>query len=389
MLGRIVQLSIIFASTLCLTLLIGAPVSAQIYVDTAATGANDGSSWTDAFTDLQDALAVATSGDDIWVAAGTYKPTQTNDRLATFQLKNGVGLYGGFAGTESLYDERDLMANTTTLSGEIGTFLVLDNSYHVVTASGTDATAVIDGLTISDGNTPAGAFGYNGAGLFVYLGSPTVSNVTIADNEAFDTGGGMYVEGGAPVLTNVVFRGNAAASGGGMANTSNSDPILTNVTFYGNTADAGGVMANTLGSDPILTNVLAWGNTTTTGPHIANSGGNAIISHSLIESVNPFFLDAPGGDLRVAFGSPAIDVGDNAAPSIPATDLVGTPRISGGVVDVGAYEMPVCPVPIIYVDKTAIGTGDGVSWADAYNELRDVSIPAYCMHVEIWVAAGT
>ena len=71
-----------------------------IYVDDSATGANDGSNWTNAYNYLQDALAVASSGDKIWVAQGKYKPDQgagktPGDQTATFQLKNGVILKGG------------------------------------------------------------------------------------------------------------------------------------------------------------------------------------------------------------------------------------------------------------------------------------------------------
>jgi hypothetical protein len=77
------------------------PPSRTIHVDADATGGDDGLSWADAFVDLQDALAIAIPGDEIWVAEGTYKPTTGTDLLATFQLSSGVALYGGFAGTGS------------------------------------------------------------------------------------------------------------------------------------------------------------------------------------------------------------------------------------------------------------------------------------------------
>lgn len=84
-----------------------------IYVDADATGANNGSSWVHAYKYLQDALNKPPgSGDQIWVAEGIYKPDQgaaatPGDREATFQLINGVAMYGGFAGGETSQDQRD------------------------------------------------------------------------------------------------------------------------------------------------------------------------------------------------------------------------------------------------------------------------------------------
>ena len=92
--------------------------------------------WATAYTDLQAALAAAASGDEIWVAAGTYTPTATADRTISFAMKNGVAIYGGFDGTETTRGERDPSVNVTILSGDIGTpRLFGDNSFHVVTAA--------------------------------------------------------------------------------------------------------------------------------------------------------------------------------------------------------------------------------------------------------------
>ena len=78
--------------------------AATIFVDQAATGANDGSSWADARTGLQDALATAAAGDQVWIAQGVYTPGPS--RFVEFRVPSGVQLYGGFSGTENFLEER-------------------------------------------------------------------------------------------------------------------------------------------------------------------------------------------------------------------------------------------------------------------------------------------
>ena len=96
---------------------VGYPV---IYVDQAAPGPlQDGSTWEQAFTDLQVALTAAQTGNQIWVAEGVYTPGPSGNRLSTFLLKNGVAVYGGFAGGESSLEDRDREENPTILSGDI------------------------------------------------------------------------------------------------------------------------------------------------------------------------------------------------------------------------------------------------------------------------------
>ena len=137
----------------------------MLFVDQAATGANTGLTWSNAFTDLQTALASARNC-QVWVAKGVYFPTDTTDRTQAFLLRSGVQVYGGFAGTETLLSQRDWFANPTVLSGDIDhndtnkdpngivpnvSDIVGANAYHVLVGSGADQTAVFDGFIINAG----------------------------------------------------------------------------------------------------------------------------------------------------------------------------------------------------------------------------------------------
>src|SRR5512143_2480360 len=128
-----------------------------IYVNSVASGANNGTSWTDAYQSLQTALSHATSGKQIWVAKGTYKPSAGSQRAKSFALKDGVAIFGGFSGVETKLKQRRPSANRTILSGNIGIVGKRgDNSYHVVVAMAVSSSAVLDGFWISDGNANGG-----------------------------------------------------------------------------------------------------------------------------------------------------------------------------------------------------------------------------------------
>lgn len=181
---------------MAMIVLLASQSGAQVtFVDVNAVGAQTGTSWADAYTDLQVALTATNSG-QIWVAQGTYHPGPAGQRAATFQLKSGVALYGGFAGGETAVTQRDVQANPTILSGDIdqndtyGAGLnwwqfawtgSLGNSYHVVTGSGVDATALLDGFTILAGRGDGAPYA-GGAGLLVVGGSPSIRNCTFQYN---------------------------------------------------------------------------------------------------------------------------------------------------------------------------------------------------------------
>jgi len=248
-----------------------------IYVDADASTGGDGTTWGTAYKYLQDALYKPPSGgDEIWVAAGTYRPDDddahhpggTGNRYATFQLKNGVAIYGGFAGYgEPDPYQRNIQLYETILSGDlngddVGFTNNGENSYHVVTGSGTDATAILDGFTITAGNADGSYPDYDGGGMYNDQGSPTISNCTFSGNSAVSDGGGMNnITNSYPSVSNCTFSGNSAYWGGGMDNGGGSSPTVTNCSFSDNSAgDIGGGMFNSDNSNPTVTNCTFSGN---------------------------------------------------------------------------------------------------------------------------------
>ena len=235
------------------------------------TGTGDGSSWVQAMT-LKAALAASDSLDQVWTAAGTYKPDATNQN-ATFTIPAGVLVYGGFGSDENTFmpddpltpeneDTRDRNAegalmHVTILSGDLADNDLTDredanyalrrteNSYTVVTVSGANVT--LNGLTIEGGErgtevTRFGTTSHDGAGLFAGVGTTgtTLTACTFNNNSADDSGGGAYFDGAA-TLTDCTFNNNSADDDGGGAYFGGA-ATLTNCVFDDNNAvdDGGG-----------------------------------------------------------------------------------------------------------------------------------------------------
>ena len=241
----------------------------RCYVDKDATGSNNGTSWTNAFISLQSALTPACMGLGIWVASGVYKPgTNASD---TFSILPGHKVYGGFSGTEILFNERNVIANLTILSGDIDSNdtntdgnniaettedIVGTNSQHVLTMDGRTTPiftdTVLDGFVITGGDA-AGT--YVGGGLLCYGGgsssglcSPTLNLLDFSGNRATH-GGAMYLTGAAggnssPVISASFLTGNLASEEGGAiymdGYNGTSSPSFWWVTFGGNYADLNG-----------------------------------------------------------------------------------------------------------------------------------------------------
>ena len=340
------------------------------FVKQDAAGTGDGSSWSNAHTDLQSALAAASTDEEIWVAAGTYKPTFTTDRTISFTLKNGVAIYGGFAGMEIARTQRDYETNVTILSGDIGNVGEnSDNSYHVVVGSNTNSSAILDGFTVTAGNAKDifdGSPESRGGGLYINKGSPQLNQLIFTDNHA-GFGGGIYAshtEGGNTaidlILTNVVFRNNTASGeGGGIAtlffpdlSSASFRLSLTDVIFENNTAArTGGGMINN-GGELELVNVNFSGNTAAGGGGLSNIPFKPSILTNVTFSNNS--ASDGGGGMLIGSSGPILSTLTNVTFSNNSTNMNG-----GGIANAGYSDLLLTNVT--FSDNTALANGGGIS----------------------------
>ena len=174
-----------FLSTILILVFCCSAWATKRYCTSGGSASNDGSTWANATSDIQKIINNSSSGDTIWVAAGTYYPNRkadatgtitANNRSNAFVLKSGVKIFGGFSGTETYFSQRNITTNVTILSGDLGAVgTSTDNAYHVVISSGNVGTAELNGLTITKG------YAQNAV-------EPTVNSNTV--NSA--RGGGIY-----------------------------------------------------------------------------------------------------------------------------------------------------------------------------------------------------
>lgn len=231
----------------------------RIYVNPDATGLQNGATWTDAYTNLHDALLFAQSGDEVWVAQGLYPPSETGNRSLRFEPLSGVRLYGGFTGTESELSQRPADGRSI-LEGDIGIpGDSTDNAYTLVYLYHPDSTTLIDGFVFRNAvaNQTGGVNGQPGlSGAALYIDGadgeayPLIRNCDFERNTAQRDGGAVYIYGSdggsvSPGFERCMFRNNRSANGQGGAVYKNGaswwdrDKDFADCQFYGNRAARG------------------------------------------------------------------------------------------------------------------------------------------------------
>jgi len=240
-----------------------------IYVDQNSDGGNDGSSWSNAFIYLQEALSKAQTGDEVWVASGVYTPdkgpgSNSGDRSARFEVAGGVCLYGGFRGGELLVESREQGVYPTVLSGDLlgndpaGVIPdpvsddYQDNSEVVLRVSpGNEIQRTkVDGVTVRGGTTLA----LNAVGPCTLLNVSLIENVgshagnvlqcslkrlVVARNH-IDSKGAIQVS--SSTIVDSIFEDNIALQGGAIQAVFQDSVIVARSIFYNNKAFDGGAI---------------------------------------------------------------------------------------------------------------------------------------------------
>ncbi len=332
-----------------------------VFVDADATGSGNGLSWMNAFTSLGAAIAAANSGDDIWVAEGTYTPGTA--RADSFELKSGVSLYGGFSGNETALGQRDPSANPTILSGEIGAAGIADNSFNVVTGSGNLGGAQIGGFTITRGNANGGGdssqgggvrlqnavnveflsdtsfvdnTATNGGGLAIIGGTPTIRG-TLQSNTATGQGGGLWVNAGQPVVQATFVSNDAATGGGGYWTNSAAGTINSGSVFTGNQATGNGGTfafdgaAPAFAAAPTIVSSTAGGNGGAVWLTGASLSGSFNVNMSTATGNGGGIYVGSGGSLTMSGGAVTSNIAANGGGIFG--DTGSTLAITGGSVN--------------------------------------------------------
>lgn len=305
-----------------------------VYVVPGGAGTQDGSSWANA-KDLIDATMASVSGQQLWVKEGRYVPSGLGLGIRSFDLRSGVAIYGGFAGTETSLDQRDPAAHPTLLDGDVnGDGTELSNAYHVVVGTDTDDTAILDGFTIA--NAVAAAFDTpeeRGGGIYLDNSDAQLSNLAIIDNEAV-VGAGLWALDSNPHLTDVTMSGNHVGEDGGAIWASFGSLTLDRVTISGNRSlySGGAIVAG--GTDVTITGSTITGNTANGEGVVTTNGGGGIYAEngSLVVRDTTFSGNSIGG-----FGGAIYykDLGNTHLLDLANVAIKGNKAVNGWLQGVG------------------------------------------------------
>ena len=372
-----------------------------IYVSPSGKDTNDGSSWSKAFKTVQSAIYAAYPGDDVWIAAGTYYPTETiydegsnytpsvdlseNPHGKSITLQDGVNLYGGFAGNETSLDARaksDLNGNgliepweftnqtilTADFNGddkwtlnEDGTWTIegmAENSFHVIWVPiGFADIITLDGLTVQGGGCTASVYAglhavHKNAGGLSTNGNGTtgsdllIQNCLFQNNYAWTNGGAMQIQyGGNTKIKNCCFRNNKASNQAGAIR--NQAAVIEDTWFYRNEAMNGGAVYNNGGASLLDRCLVASNVSATTGGAVLLGGQakNCAIFNNQAQQGGGFY--ATGSGARVTNCTVANNIaftengGEGIFNNTPANMIINTlfweNKLQGGSVSNSAF----------------------------------------------------
>ena len=392
MYGRI-RRSGLYAGVLLLSLLVfSAGAEARTYYVTQNGGGDKGGGdWNNALDEggLRNKLKESENGDVFWVAKGIYRPSGEKDLNASFVLKEGVKLYGGFKGDEASLEARDPKSNVTVLTGDLdgddkrdgngatpkAGDIVGENSYTVVRSSKCTAAAVLDGFTVCGGIGEKGKVENHAGGMHNIESSPTITRCVFSGNKAvryMGSGAGMCNSNGSnPVISYCTFSGNMSEPvkcAGGMYNGSSS-PTVTHCAFSGNIGYAGGMLND--GGNPVITQCNFSDNEA--GPGRAHGGGmyngrgKPLVSHCIFSRNKTSIQFSSGGGMHNAEKSEAVVTHCTFSEN---TALKGY----GG----GMFNMGTSRPTIAYCTFSENNVGDG-SGGGMYNDDRSTPTVSCCV----------
>lgn len=313
--------------------------AATIYVDAGSTAISpDGQSWSSAYPSLQTALSQAQAADVIWVAEGTYRPSDTAERTVSFSIPAGVSLYGGFGGQETTLEERDVAVHPAILSGDYAgndsevlseTNSRSDNAQHVIRCLEAGSEVHLDGFTIQGGNANAASPNDRGAGVYVLTGETVLVNCVLRGHVATSTGaaascisgilafrncriehnlagtgGGLFGLSSTLSMAQCVVRDNAGGLGGAIYLGSSAPLTAENCIFSENSAAAeGGALYVSYSSSAGLLNcTIAYNTASSAGGAIALQQGTASLENCIVwGNTAPMFQDYAGNSVTASY----------------------------------------------------------------------------------------